>query len=310
MTRLRPRILVLLMVTLAAPGLARADSQAAFAAGRVAYERGRYAEAVVTLRPLLYPNIELGSEESVIEAHRLLALSYLFQAQNSEAEAEASALLALRPEYQADPVVDPPAAVYLFASVRHQQEERLARIRERQLADAEKARLAAEQRRRDEHAKAERVYVERTIVHHNRFLAFLPFGAGQFQAHRVGLGVAFATSEILFGAWWASMTLAINEKYPTGIVAPQDKSTANTLLALQVAAGTAFWATVLAGVLEAQIRYVPGDVVQLREMPPGYKPPASDPPTKPPSQTPPPLKISVAPIITPHFYGLGAQGAF
>ncbi len=304
------------LATVLVASVAAADPRspnAAFVAGRVAYERGRYADAVVALRPLLYPTIELNSEESVVEAHRLLALAYLFQQQNAEAESEADALLALRPEYQADPVVDPPAAVQLFATVRHRQEERLARIRERQQLDAEKARLAEEQRLKDAHAKAERVYIERTIYHHDRFLAFLPFGAGQFQAHRTGLGVAFATSEIVFGAAWAGITLAINQKFPDNVVGPKDKNTANTLLALQVTAGTAFWATVIAGVLEAQIRFKSGDVVETRELPAGYRPTGTSPaaqPSRAPSQTAPAVKVSVAPIINPQLYGLSAQGTF
>src|SRR5262249_19177638 len=46
--------------------------------GRNAYDRGDYGRAITTIHPLLYPSIELSTEEEVVMAHRLLALSYFF----------------------------------------------------------------------------------------------------------------------------------------------------------------------------------------------------------------------------------------
>ena len=109
--------------------------QASLDEGRVAYERGQYGQAVQVIHPLLYPSIALGNEDSVVEAHRLLALSYLFMTKSGEAEQEATSLLAMRPDYEPDPVVDPPAAVAFFHSIKKKHEDELRRVQQQHLEE-------------------------------------------------------------------------------------------------------------------------------------------------------------------------------
>jgi hypothetical protein len=272
------------------------NPQASLDEGRVAYERGQYGEAVQVIHPLLYPNIELRNEESVVEAHRLLALSYLFMTKSGEAEQEATSLLAMRPDYEPDPVVDPPAAVAFFHSIKKKHEDELKRVQERQREEDERLRKEEERRREAARAKAERIYVERVVEKHHRIIGFIPFGAGQFQNHQIGYGIGFAVSEALLGATWIGLTVSINQRYPAGIVPKGEHDLANTLAGLQIGSAAAFWGVVLWGIIDAQVKFVPEHVVQTREL--TGKPPA------------PKLKTSLSPIVSPGLYGLGIEGAW
>src|SRR5439155_14368401 len=112
---------VLLVAAMATPAAANPshDAKISLDNGRTAYDRGDYARAIDTISPLLYPSIELGTEDEVVTAHRLLALSYFFVNKTKEAEQEVTTLLALRPGFELDPIVDPPVAVRFFEDVRH-----------------------------------------------------------------------------------------------------------------------------------------------------------------------------------------------
>jgi hypothetical protein len=265
--------------------------------GRVAYERGQYGEAVLTIHPLLYPQVELRSEESVVEAHRLLALSYLFLTKTGEAEQEGASLLALRPDYEPDPVLDPPAAVAFFHSLKKKQDDRLREIRERERQE-ERAREEAKKREQQK-AKAEQVWVERVVEKHHRIIGFIPFGAGQFQNHQVGYGVGFAVAETLLAGTWIGLTVAINERYPSSAVPKADRELANTLLGLQVGSAAAFWAVVAWGIIDAQVKFVPEHVVQTRQR-------HGQPPTSEKRKN----KLTLAPLISPSLFGLGVQGVW
>jgi hypothetical protein len=268
------------------------NPQASLDEGRVAYERGQYGQAVQVIHPLLYPNIELRNEESVVEAHRLLALSYLFMTRSGEAEQEATSLLAMRPDYEPDPVVDPPAAVAFFHGIKKKHEDELKRVQQEQREEEERLRKN-EERRKAERAAEERVYIERVVEKHHRILGFIPFGAGQFQNHQIGYGIGFAASEALLGGAWIGLTVAINQKYPGGVVPKGEHDTATTLAGLQIGTAAAFWAVALWGIIDAQVKFVPEHVIQTREIP-----------AKPKSKT------TLAPIVTPSLYGLTLQGAW
>ena len=288
-------------VAAANPGL---NPQQALESGRFAYERGHYGEAVDTVYPLLYPTVELRNEEAVIEAHRLLTLSYLFMTKTPEAEQEAAALLALRPDYEPDPVIDPPSAVSFFHTIKKKQDDRLREIRERQKAEeAERARREEEKRKAEAHAHAERVYVERIVAKNYRIIGFIPFGAGQFQNRQIGYGIAFAVSEVILGATSVALSVAIDHKYPGGRVPSDQLSTARYLSGFELGTAAAFWALVAWGIIDAQVKFVPERLIGTHEVP------GPAPPSAPPSKKVKP-KFSIAPIVAPGLYGLGAQGAW
>ncbi len=276
-----------------APCLAFANPGAELDQGRVAYERGDYTAAVATIHPLLYPRIALPSEESVIEAHRLLALSYFFLKKEDAAEEEVTAVLEMRPRFQLDPVVEPPKAVAFFNSVRDKQENKLREIRERQRLEEERLRKEADARR-----LAERMFVsERKVIVNSRVVAALPFGIGQWQNRERKKAIFFGVSEAALGALSLATWIAINQKFPSAHFAPADESLATALTATQVASGAAFWAVLAWGIIDAEVRFKPEIVVETRQMP--LTPRAA---AKP--------KTTWAPILSPGFFGLGLQGAF
>jgi hypothetical protein len=275
-------------VALAAPGA----PEEALERGRVAYERGAYREALEIVRPLLYPSIELASEEAVIDAHRLLALAHLFNKQEPEAEEEVKALLALRPTYELDPVVDPPVAVRFFQNVRARQDARLAELKRREAEER-----AAREREAAERRKAQATFFERGYRVNSRLVAALPFGIGQFQNGNRYLGIFFATTQALAAALSIGCWAGIEAKWGNTPVPKSDTAAANAVQNTQLAAGAVFWGLYLAGLIDAEVRFKPRVDVEEREVP-GTKPKR--------------MKVSVVPsiLIAPGLYGLGAGGVF
>jgi hypothetical protein len=301
-----PALLVVVLAAASLGGAARANPslnpQGALTDGRVAYERGDYEVAIRTLRPLLYPSIELGTEEAVVEAHRLLTLSYFLAKKESLAEEEATSLLAMRPNFELDPVVDPPTVVRFFQEVRKKQGERLQAIRARQREEGARARKEEERRRLEAHAKAERVFVERTVERHSRLVALIPFGVGQAQNGQRKKAIAFLATELLLGALSLSAYLAIDQRYQTFDPSTNrrtfpvgDTAIAQMLVGLELGAGIAFWGVLAWGIVDAQVLYKP-EVVRLNEL---QSAPVRGKP-----------KVSLAPVLSPGRYGLQLQGAF
>jgi hypothetical protein len=300
------RCLVALFVCAVAVAPARANpsrnASDALERGHNAYDRGDYGRAIDTLHPLLYPSIELATEDDVVLAHRLLALSYFFVDKPKEAEQEVTSLLALRPNYALDPIVDPPVAVRFFDDVRQRQSERLRAIESREHDEVERARKEAERRQAAQHAQAERVYVDRVVEQHSRFIALLPFGAGQIQNGQTTKAILFGTSETLLAATslgtWGELTFS--SRFPfnpaTGRreFTKSDATLAQALTGLQLASGAAFYAIALWGIIDAQVLFKREVVRGERER------------RSPSKRTP----LTVIPLKTPTFTGVGMQGTF
>ena len=269
------RAAALALVVLVAAGAAAADPSRnpkdSLDQGRTAYDRGDYGRAIDTIHPLLYPSIELGTEDDVIAAHKILALSYFFVDKQKEAEEEVTSLLGLRPNYQLDPIVDPPVAVRFFEDVRHRQSERINALKKRESEESARARKEEERRLAEARAKAERVYVDRVVERHSRLIALLPFGAGQAQNGQTGKAIAFGVSEGVFAAASVAAYFTLQYRYPVNPSTghqqfpASEQSTATALITLQLAAGAAFWATVAWGILDAQLLFKREVVVDAHE---------------------------------------------
>ncbi|MGZ3442645.1 MAG: hypothetical protein ACXVDD_24155, partial [Polyangia bacterium] len=209
-------IAVVVAIAVAAPALASPSHSAkdALQQGRTAYDRGDYGRAIDTINPLLYPSIELGTEDEVVSAHKLLALSYFFVNKSKEAEQEVTSLLALRPNYQLDPIVDPPVAVRFFEDVRRRQGDRINELKKRELEETERAQKEEAQRLAEARARAQRIYVDRTVERHSRLIALLPFGAGQAQNGQTAKAIAFGVTEGVFAITSVAAYFALENKYP------------------------------------------------------------------------------------------------
>jgi hypothetical protein len=242
-----------------------------FQRGKVAFDRGEYGRAIELLRPLLYPEPRLQSEGEIATAHRMLGVAHLFERQNDQATQEFRKFLQLRPDYRMDPLIDPPLVVDFFNGVLKQQESELAELR-RLRHEAE----ADERRRRDADRPLPQLY-ERRFVRNSLAVAFLPFGAGQFQnGHRtkgwVFLGsqsvlagistAAFATNFALYGA----RPVIRCEPAPAGTPGPgcgpgyrpsPDQARSQLLLKVQLVSGALFFAAAIWGVTDAILNFQP-----------------------------------------------------
>ena len=178
--------LSLRLSALAVTALALADPSEAYDRGRTAFLRAEYQRAITTLEPLLYPELRLESEDEVVQAHRILGVSYLFENQPDHARSEFRKLLELAPDFRFDPLLDPPRVVDFFNQVVREQQDELGDIESRlKKREAELARRSSQ-------------VLERRIERRSFLINFVPFGAGQFQnQQRRKAWVFFATEAAL-----------------------------------------------------------------------------------------------------------------
>jgi len=96
--------------------------------GKYAYDRGEFNRAVEIVHPLLYPDLRLQTENQIVQAHRILGVSYLFEKRQDQATGEFRKLLQLSPDYRFDPLLDPPEVVDFFNKVRADYSAELAQL--------------------------------------------------------------------------------------------------------------------------------------------------------------------------------------
>jgi hypothetical protein len=193
---------LLLLLVLPRPAPAQDAPDAEVGAIRSGFEYGKYAEVLERAGA----RIDRGrlSEEDLGELHRLAGLAAFNLNRLEDASRHLKALLRLDPDHSLDPFVVPPPAVAYFDELKRgmrvelefiRQERRLRLERERTEAERrEKERVEAETVRRRAEELARQVTV-RTVEKRNFLVNFVPFGAGQFQQGRSGMGVVFAASE-------------------------------------------------------------------------------------------------------------------
>jgi hypothetical protein len=266
---------------------ARTTPRETFERGRTAFGRAEYKRAIEILHPLLYPEVVLDSEGEVVQAHRMLGVSYLFAGQADEAKGEFHKLLELRPDYRFDPLLDPQQVVDAFNAVVKEEEAEITAIElRRKRRDAEiAARLQREAR-----LHAQITTVVRT-ERHSYLLNFVPFGAGQFQNDQRRKGWFFFGTEAAFaavsvGAFATNFALYGVHPYracpqPVTGPCPSDprEETSRTLLDVQLVSGGLFFATAVWGVIDA-LRHYQRDVLL----------------PEPAAPSPSPLQVGISPF--------------
>lgn len=247
---------------LAVTAFALADPSEAYERGRTAFFRGEYQRAITTLEPLLYPELRLESEDEVVQAHRILGVSYLFENQPDHAKSEFRKLLELAPDFRFDPLLDPPRVVDFFNQVVKEQQDELGDIESRlKKREAELARRSSQ-------------VLERRIERRSFLINFVPFGAGQFQNQQRRKGwmffgteaalaatsiAAFVTNFSLYGVRPIRPCLDPPITNPSGApwVCPPSRidhsgeDFSRTLTRVQMASGTLFFAVAIWGVIDA-----------------------------------------------------------
>jgi hypothetical protein len=264
----------------------------AFDRGRTAFGRAEYRRAIEVLHPLLYPEVLLDSEGEVVQAHRILGVSYLFSGQSEEAKREFHKLLELRPDYRFDPLLDPQQVVDAFNAVVKEEESEIVAIE-------------ARRKRRDQEIAARlqreaRLHPPTTTIvryeRHSYLLNFVPFGAGQFQNGERGkgwlfFGVETALAAISVGALTSNFALYGANPYrrclqmvdptegcPKDAIDHSQEDTSRTLLRVQIISGGLFFAAAIWGAVDA-VRHYQRDVLM----------------TEPVALTPPALQLGLTP---------------
>jgi hypothetical protein len=261
-------LLLALAIALGA-GRAHASPEEDLRAARRAYERSDYRSAIDLLSPLLYPRARFSSKNQLLEAYRLLGLSYVLEKDTEQAERQFLAILSQRPDFRLDPLVDPVSAVELFEDVKKRNAEKLKAIIERERREAERRqeaeRLRVEaERRRAALAKRGQLVIERTVVKRHYALNFVPFGVGQLQNGQPRKAIALLATEAALGALSLATAIAYRVKWPDGHVSHDDASLARGLAITQVTAGALFFAAVAYGIIDALVYYKPVTVTERR----------------------------------------------
>lgn len=218
---------------------------------RDTFRRGSY-EAVVRAAEQL-----LESEPSMLvraEALQYLGASLGLLDRTSEADDAFETLVNLQPEWAINRSEFPTEVISLFDSVRDRVEDQLSRI------DEQRRRAQAEQQREAQRQLAERHqrlldlarprYLLREDARQDLLIvAFLPFGAGQFQNDQASKGYAFLGVQL--GLTAASMTLWL-----LGTFAPSDEEGFNYYQVASFAVYGTLAVSVLWGMIDAVVNLV------------------------------------------------------
>ena len=284
---------------LAGSGLARADEQSDLDKVRAAYLAHQYDDADLRLRSLLDPTHGTHDAAVITQARMYLGAVLLAKGKGEQAGAIFERLLLDDPQFEPDPLSFPTDVIDLFIDTR-------ARLRDRLNAQAqERARFEAQARAREEEKKRreiervamlEKLAAEETVTSvHSRWLALVPFGVGQFQNGKKTLGWIFLASEsaLVLGTAVTVPLYLIDVQNRDSAYAAGDRSAATAYLSdaqtvrivnLALVGGLAI--TAVAGIVEAELDYVP-TVVESRP------------------RSVPPLSWSMAPLVSPATEGRG-----
>ncbi|MCC6558240.1 MAG: hypothetical protein IT372_35295 [Polyangiaceae bacterium] len=314
-------------VGLAIAGAARADDAQQLELAKTRFDAGQYEEAAARFAAMLDPALppcEKGpsdpagkpcriTDPDLIERARGLAAASLVALQRgAEADVFIEQILLNNPAFVPNPAVFQPEVIDRFIAVR-------ARVREKieaaakQKAEAERSARLKQERVREEERRwiaeiRELASRERVIETRSRWIAAIPFGVGQFQNGDEGLGWAFLIGEAALGAT-SIVSAAVVSGYEgidvTARAAPESGQTQSSIdidalnsrietatLVNRISFG-AFAALAVAGVVQAQIAFVP-ERSTYRQRP----------------SRPPPPSLSAGASVLPGGAAFGVSGRF
>lgn len=249
--------------------------------GKNAFDRGEFKRAIEIVHPLLYPELRLHSEPQIVQAHRILGVSYLFERQHVAAKGEFRKLLQLSPDYRFDALLDPPQVVDFFNSVRRDYEAEVGRLEDKR-KQVEKVRM----RDREDCEKSRGpTVIEKRVARNSFVVNFVPFGAGQFQNGHRGKGWAFLTTETVLGAvsiGALATNLAVygfrpqrscrydmgDAACPPSAIDHTDEDRSRWLTRVQIASGALFLGVAVWGIVDALVHHQPTTTLALTEGPP------------------------------------------
>ncbi len=242
------------------------------------YQSGEYGHCASELSALLdgEPTLRI-HDASALEKGRLwLATCLIGDGQPAKAETVLEATLRARPGMRApDPLTFPRALVDLFIQAQDRLRFMLQEDEEKRIAAARQQTDQAQVDASLESKRVERLELfattERVVHENHRFIAALPFGVGQFQNGKDGLGWVLLSSEIVLSGAALVSTVAFVNLQTKGVNALNSRSSATeqAFLSSQVNRDLRAWYTVatvssygfaavaLGGILESQLNFVP-----------------------------------------------------
>lgn len=256
---------------------ARADELSDFQHARSAYESQDHRVAVQRFEELIGGDVpRLSTRALILESRKYLGASYLFLSRREDAEHQFELLLRDDAQYELDPVAFPAEVLQVFTEVRTRVQAEIARSDAARREREEAARRAAADRLLLERGRMDRLITLATEtqveVQHQRWIAWMPFGAGQFQNGHDALGLTFLVSESLLLAasattfiWHATLPESSQLTVDSRENARRLEQTLTTLNYVSLAS---FLGIAVIGVIDAHVRYVPAvSETRHRELP-------------------------------------------
>jgi tetratricopeptide (TPR) repeat protein len=257
--------------------VARADDANELELAKNQYDAGRYAEGAQRFKDILNassPNA-LKSPTAIERARAYYAACLIALGRSDEATDQIERLLRANPRYRPDPVVFPEEVIKRFEEVRG----RLSR--EIDAADRARsdARTRVENQQKAYIASLQRLAGQETVVvRHSRWIAAVPFGAGQFQNGQEGMGYAFLITEaLLAGTSIASGAIHMQlvsdyARAPASFDYDSFVSRKNTVRDISVYSTSVFAVLAITGIVQAELAFVP-EVREVRTRPLPAPPP-------------------------------------
>ncbi len=285
------------------------SQEARVARAALHYDSGRYGECAEQFEVLLRQRVPEGLEDpELVERARVYrAACLLGLGKTEDADKELERAIRSNPQMGApDALVFPQAVVDRFLRVREQlmdeiREAEQVRVRE---AEANATRAATRARAREQRIQELEYLASQEIIvrEHSRWVAAVPFGAGQFQNGQEGLGWLFLGAEAAFGATAVGALVvdaALRARQEAEPALEADISDARaTAYTVFVATSWAFLGVSALGIAQAQLSFV-HETREVRHRPlPAHL------------RRRPEAAVLPAPWLSPSGGGLGVVGRF
>jgi hypothetical protein len=268
---LRTVIALIVMVTVPVlPRGASGQTHPTLVRARQEYINQNHKKVIELVKPLVEPRSVLATEEEEAEAYELLGLSYWWLKKFKAAEAAFLILLSMRPKRELNPAVHARGVIKFFEEIRRKVRKKPIELRTRQRKELESCRSSLEKCRTNiSDLRSEAVV--KTVIRRKRWMAFIPFGVGQFHNGDTAAGWVFFSVEAALAL--ANITTFILAETswvrdgPGDLVSsdPESVRRAQNVQIAQITTGTLFLAVAVAGVVEALVSFEP-EVVKTRPL--------------------------------------------
>jgi hypothetical protein len=228
------------------------------------YFSGQYDKCTDALSPLLEPGkVNAFTDPAVIERGRLyLATCALLSSHAEQAKSELRRALEANPLMTPpDSLTFPPPVLALFWEVREEVQALISKEEQEQVArllreNAEAQARALERDRREQRLRT--LASEQPVIAQNsRVIAWLPYGAGQYQNGDTTLGHVFLISESLFtvGAVVSASVLLTDYAGSRGVIDESNHSQFQASYTVMTISTIALATSVALGILEANLSF-------------------------------------------------------